>query len=216
VKPHGILVDHSGKRFVNEANSYMETGEAMYTRHKTVPAIPGWLVMDIQARKRYFFGFNLPGKLKQSWIDSGAIKTDDTIAGLARRCGIDPAGLEATVARFNKFAETGVDEDFQRGASAYNRFYADPTHKPNPSLGKIEKPPFRAAPLYPGDVGTSGGVLANERAEVMRSDGSVIPGLYAAGNCVASLCGPYYVGAGQSVGTSSVFGYIAAKQAARG
>ncbi|TAL02851.1 MAG: FAD-dependent oxidoreductase [Rhodospirillaceae bacterium] len=215
VKPHGILVDHAGKRMVNEANSYMEIGRAIYDRQARTPAIPAWLVMDARSRKRYFFGMQFPGRMPRAWVEGGFVKQDSTIAGLAQKCGIDPAGLEATIARFNGFCETGVDEDYGRGNSIYNRYYADPTMKPNPSLGAIAAPPFWAAPLYPGDVGTCGGAMTNERAEVMRSDGSVIDGLYAAGNCAASLCGPYYVGAGQSIGTSSVFGYIAAKQATR-
>jgi len=215
VKPFGILVDHAGNRMVNEANSYMEVGRAIYARHATTPAIPAWLVMDARARKRYMFSMQLPGAMPRAWVEGGFVKLDDTIAGLARQCGIDPAGLEATVARFNRFCETGADEDYGRGKSAYNRYYADPTVKPNPSLGAIAQPPFWAAPLYPGDVGTCGGVVTNERAEVLRPDGRVISGLYAAGNSAAPLCGTYYVGAGQSIGTSSVFGYIAAGQAAR-
>ena len=213
-KPHSMLVDLAGKRMVNEANSYMELGRAMYDRHATTPAVPAWIVMDARFRKRYFWSMYPPGKIRPEWVEGGYIKQDDTIAGLARKCGIDPAGLEATVTRFNGFCKTGIDEDYHRGESAYNRYFADPTVKPNSSLGSIAEPPFWAAPIYPGDVGTCGGVLTNERAQVMRPDGSVIDGLYAAGNCAAPLCGPYYVAAGQSVGSSSIFGFIAAKQAA--
>ncbi len=213
-KPHAILVDHAGARMVNEANSYMEIGRAMYTRHAETPAIPAWVVMDARARKKYMFALKFPGKIPQDWLDSGCIKQSDSVAGLAARCGIDPAGLEQTVHRFYRFATTGRDEDFGRGESAYNRYYGDPAHGPNPCLGSIAEPPFWAAPLYPGDVGTCGGVISNERAEVLRSDGSVIGGLYAAGNSAASLCGPHYVGAGQSIGCSSVFGFVAANSAA--
>jgi 3-oxosteroid 1-dehydrogenase len=214
-KPHGILVDHAGKRFVNEANSYMEVGSAMYTRHATTPAIPAWFVVDMRARKRYFFGFQPPGRIPRQWIERGWVQVDHSMTGLAQKCRIDPAGLEATVARYNTMCETGVDADYGRGNNAYNRYYADPTYQPNPCMGPISEPPFWAAPIYPGDVGTCGGAITNERAEVVRADGNVIEGLYAAGNCTASLCGPYYVGAGQSIGASSIFGYIAAKQAAR-
>jgi 3-oxosteroid 1-dehydrogenase len=132
------------------------------------------------------------------------VKQDNTIAGLARQCGIDSAGLEATVARFNGFCETGVDADYGRGSNAYHRYFGDPTVKPNPCMGAIAEPPFWAAQIWLGDVGTGGGALANERAEVMRSNGSIIDGLYAAGNCTASLVGPYYIGAGQSVAASSL------------
>ncbi|MFV8817548.1 FAD-dependent oxidoreductase [Haliea sp. E17] len=213
-RPHGILVDHAGERMVNEANSYMEIGRAMYQRHAKTPAIPAWVVMDARARKKYMFALKFPGKMPADWLESGCIRQDNSIAGLATQCGIDPAGLEKTVARFNHFATAGRDEDFGRGASAYNRYYGDSANRPNPCLGTIENPPFWAAPLYPGDVGTCGGAVTNERAEVLRPDGSAIPGLYAAGNSAASLCGPHYVGAGQSIGCSSVFGFIAANCAA--
>ena len=213
MKPHGILVDASGQRFVNEARSYMEIGRACYARNATVPAIPAWVVMDSQHRKRYLFGFAPPGKIPKQWVKQGWIEEDTTIAGLARRCGIDAAGLEATVARFNGFCKTGVDEDFRRGDNKYAHYYGDPTNKPNPNLGAIAVPPFWAAPLRPGDVGTCGGAITDEYARVQRADGSVIDGLYAAGNCAAPLAGPYYVGAGLSIGVSSVFGYLAVHHA---
>lgn len=214
IKPHGVMVDASGKRFVNEARSYMEVGRACYARNASVKAIPSWVVMDSRHRRRYMFAMQPPGRIPKKWVEQEWICTDDTIAGLARKCGIDPAGLEATISRFNGFCDTGVDADFQRGDNAYAQYWADPTHKPNGSLGKIEKPPFWAAPLVPGDVGTCGGAVADPDARVLREDGSVIEGLYAAGNCAAPLAGPHYVGAGLSIGASSVFGYRAAKHAA--
>jgi 3-oxosteroid 1-dehydrogenase len=210
IKPHGILVDDAGQRFVNEARSYMEVGRACYAR----PAVPAWIVMDSRHRKRYLFGFQPPGKVPAKWIEKGWVRQDATLAGLARQCGIDPAGLEATVARFNGFCETGVDADFQRGDNAYALYWSDPTCKPNPTLGTIAEPPFWAVPLVPGDVGTCGGAITDEHARVLRADGSVIEGLYAAGNCAAPLAGPHYIGAGLSIGASSVFGYIAARHAA--
>jgi len=214
IKPHGILVDANGQRFVNEARSYMEVGRACYARNATVKAIPAWVIMDSQHRKRYMFGMKPPGRIPKEWVEKEWIYTDDTIAGLAVKCGVDPTGLESAVSRFNGFCETGVDTDFQRGDNAYAQYWADPTNKPNGSLGKIEKPPFWAAPLVPGDVGTCGGAITDASARVLREDGSVIEGLYAAGNCAAPLAGPHYVGAGLSIGASSVFGYIAAKHAA--
>jgi 3-oxosteroid 1-dehydrogenase len=214
MKPHTIMVDQAGNRLVNETTSYMEIGRAMYARNATTPAIPSWVVMDIRARKRYFFAMQPPGRIPEKWVKSGWVKVDNTLAGLARQCGIDPSGLEAGVARYNKLCEADVDTDYGRGSNTYHRYYGDPT-KANPCMGPISEPPFWAAAVYPGDVGTCGGAIANERAEVIRSDGSVIEGLYAAGNCTASFCGPYYVGAGQSIGASSIFGYIAAKQVAQ-
>ncbi|MBB6426867.1 FAD-binding protein [Sphingopyxis sp. JAI128] len=212
-KPLSIMVDASGSRFVNESASYMEIGNAMYARNETVSAIPAWHIMDARYRRRYFYGVNPPGAVKPEWIESGWMKRADTIGDLARQCGIDPAGLEATVARFNMFCREGRDPDFARGANVYNRYYGDPTVKPNPCLGPIEQGPFLAAPLMPGDAGTCGGACIDENGRVVRPDKSVIDGLYATGNSTASLSGPYYAGAGLSIGASSVFGYLAARHA---
>jgi 3-oxosteroid 1-dehydrogenase len=209
-KPRGILVDTAGQRFVNEAGSYMEIGQACFERG----VVPAWFIRDADARKRYFFGTRPPGGFPKDLVASGAIKVADTIEDLARQCGIDPAGLSATVARFNGFAAAGKDDDFGRGGNVYDRYFADPTNTPNPTLGPIAKPPYWAAPLVPGDVGTCGGVVSNDRAQVMRADGTAIEGLYAAGNCTAPIAGPYYIGAGLSIAASAVFGFVAAKDVA--
>jgi 3-oxosteroid 1-dehydrogenase len=214
MKPHAILVDHAGQRMVNETSSYMQVGRGIYERQATSPAVPAWLIMDIRHRKRYSFTFQPPGRIPKSWIRRDWVKVDATIAGLARQCGIDPAALEATVARYNQMCESGVDADYGRGSNSYNRYFGDPNYTPNPCMGPISEAPFWATQIWPGDVGTGGGVLADERARVLRADGTAIEGLYAAGNCTASFCGPYYVGAGQSIGASSLFGYIAARDVA--
>ncbi|MBV9995763.1 MAG: FAD-binding protein [Caulobacteraceae bacterium] len=214
-KPFSIVVDAAGQRFANESASYMEIGQKAYERNKTVSAVPAWCVMDARARKYYPWRNAPPAMTPAAWTSSGWMKSANSLGDLAKACGIDPQGLQATVSRFNEFCRTGKDLDFQRGDNAYNRYYADPTVKPNPTLGPIEQGPFLAIPLYPGDAGTCGGAFINERAQVLRNDGSAIPGLYAAGNSTASLSGPYYVGAGLSIGASSVFGYIAATQIAR-
>jgi 3-oxosteroid 1-dehydrogenase len=216
IKPHGILVDASGQRFVNEARSYMEVGRACYARNPASTAIPAWIVMDSRHRKRYLFGFQPPGRVPKKWLDKGWARQDATIAGLARQCGIDADNLERTVKRFNGFCATGIDLDFQRGDNAYADYWGDPTSKPNSSLGSIAEPPFWAVPLVPGDVGTCGGAVTDEHARVLRADGSVIDGLYAAGNCAAPLAGPHYIGAGLSIGASSVFGYLAVEHARAG
>jgi 3-oxosteroid 1-dehydrogenase len=169
--------------------------------------------MDSRHRRRYLYGFQPPGRIPDKWVKEGSVRRADTIEELARQCGIDPVGLAAEVARFNGFAERGVDDDFQRGDNAYAAYWGDPTNKPNPSLGTIAQPPFWAAPLVPGDVGTCGGAITDPHARVLRGDGSVIDGLYAAGNCAAPLAGPHYIGAGLSIGASSVFGYLAVQHA---
>lgn len=214
-KPHIILVDRAGRRFVNEAASYMEVGRACIARNHTIPAIPAWAILDARHRRRYAFGFALPGLTPGAWLRDGDMVKDATLDGLARKCGIDPGGLEATVTRWNTMAMRGKDEDFGKGASAYNRYYGDAGHDPNPCMGTIAKPPFYAAPLVPGDVGTCGGVLTDQHARVKRADGSVIPGLYATGNCAAPIAGAHYIGAGQSIGSSAVFGMIAIRHLVR-
>jgi len=87
--------------------------------------------------------------------------------------------------------------------------------KPSPNLGPLEKPPFYAIRIVPGDVGTAGGVMTDENARVLGEDGSPIPGLYATGNATASVMGRSYPGAGASIAASMVFGYIAAAHATR-
>ena len=209
-KPYCITVNGKGERFVNEAASYMEIGQAMYA-HGGVPA---WIVMDARHRRYYPWGAVPPRVTPGSWIKSGYLKRADTLAALAEACGIDADGLERTVARFNGFAETGDDLDFGRGLRAYDKVYADPRVTPNPALGPITQAPFYAVRIVPGDVGTAGGLLADEHARVLRSDGSVVPGLYVCGNAAAPLFGRTYPGPGASIAASFVFGYIAASHAA--
>lgn len=208
-RPHCIVVGPDGKRFVNESNAYMEFGKRMYE----AGAVPAWAIIESRCRKNSIWGSMMPGRTPQELLDSGYIRKFDTLDELANACGIDPNGLAETVERFNSFARKGVDEDFQRGASGYNRYYGDPAHKPNPNLGTIEEPPFYAVAIYPGDVGTCGGLVTDEHARVLREDSTPIPGLYATGNTTAAVGGRVYAGAGASVGPSMTFGYIAARHA---
>lgn len=209
-KPHSIVVDKNGNRIGNEAGAYMEMGQRMYA----AGAVPAYVILESRNRNRYPFGMMRPGSTDKELLASGYIRQFETLDALARACGIDPAGLAKTVERFNGFAAKGVDEDFGRGASVYNRWAGDPANKPNACLGPIEKPPFYVLELQPADVGTAGGVLTDEFARVLRADGSVIEGLYATGNCTASVMGRCYPGAGASIGPSMTFGYIAARHAA--
>lgn len=208
-KPHVIIVGPDGRRLGNEAGSYMEFGQRMYA----AGAVPAYAIIESRALKRYSWGPVIAGKPVQPFIDSGYLVAADSLDDLARRCGIDPTGLVDEVKRFNRFAEAGIDEDFQRGASHHNRAMGDPTTGPNPSLGKIEAGPFYAVPIWPLDVGTSGGLVTDEHARVQRKDGSVIAGLYAAGNITAPVVGHSYPGAGASIGGGITFGYVAARHA---
>lgn len=214
-KPHGIMVDGGGSRYVNEAASYMEVGQAMYDRNQRTPAIPSWWVMDSRHRRRYMWGLIPGGYTPREWLSSGYMLKAQSLVELAAKMGVDASTLTATVERFNGFAESGVDADFGKGDRAYDRFYADPGHRPNPCLGPISKPPFYAVALYPGDVGTCGGVLTDEKARVLGTSGEPIPHLYATGNCTASVVGRTYPGAGASIGASFAFGWIAAQEMCR-
>ena len=214
--PYSIMVDQLGNRFCDEAGAYMEIGQRMYKRHhETGKAVPSWVIMDSRQRKYYVWGSAMPGQIPKQWLESGYLIQANSIKELAQKCGIDAQGLERTVQRFNGFCRSGVDEDYGRGGRAFDRAHGDPTVKPNPNLGPIEEPPFYAVRMYPGDVGTCGGMVTDEYARVVRSDGSVIPGLYATGNCTASVVGRCYPAAGASIGASFVFGYIAARHAAQ-
>jgi 3-oxosteroid 1-dehydrogenase len=209
-KPHCIVVDQNGCRFANESCNYMEFGQRTYA----AGAVPAYAIFDNRHRQNYTWGLMPPGMTDKKFIESGYLIRAANLEKLARRCGIDAASLTRTVDRFNGFARKGVDEDFHRGEGAYGHYYGDPKVTPNPSLGTIERGPFYAVKLLPGDLGTTGGLVTDEFARVLRSDGSVISGLYATGNSSASVFGRRYPGAGATVGPSMTFGYIAAKHAA--
>ncbi|MFZ5443089.1 MAG: FAD-binding protein [Myxococcota bacterium] len=209
--PFCFIVAKDGKRFMNESESYVDAGHHQYERNRTVEAIPAWQIMDSRHRAHYPFGPAMPGSGgTRKLLASGLLVEAPTLEELAKKIGVDGAGLVETARRFNEFAKTGKDLDFHRGDSAYDRVYSDPTVKPNPNLGAVEKPPFYAAKVYPGDLGTKGGVLTDEHARALREDGSVIEGLYAAGNCSASVMGRTYPGPGSTLGPAMVFGYAGA------
>jgi 3-oxosteroid 1-dehydrogenase len=210
-RPGAIFVDAEGRRFVNEANSYMEIGRAMYERDRTATAVPCWLVFDDGYRRRYSHGLSAPGRLPKGLLDSATLQRADSLAELAERCGIDADGLVEQVERFNRGAERGIDPEFGRGASAYNRAMGDPGRRPNPSLGPLARAPFHAVQVVPSDIGTCGGLVTDADARVLGHDGAPIPGLFAAGNITATVMGRHYLGAGASIANTMVFGYRAVR-----
>jgi 3-oxosteroid 1-dehydrogenase len=209
--PHSIVVDSSGRRFVNESVDYARFGQALYRRHVSVPAVPSWLVVDSRHRNRYSLGDLFARWTPSSLVRQGYVHRAGSIPELARSIGVPEAALQETVERFNGLAARGVDDDFGRGASHYDRYLADPRVRPNPALGSLEKPPFYAVPCYPGDVGTTGGLVTDAHARVLRSSGEVIPGLYAAGTCAATVMGHAYPGPGASIAVGATFGYLAGR-----
>jgi 3-oxosteroid 1-dehydrogenase len=213
-RPRTIYVDAGGRRFVNESNSYMEVGKAMYERDRTTAAVPCWLVFDDRYRKRYAHVRSSPGRFPRQLLESDRLKQAWTLKDLALQCGIDPVGLAETVERFNEHAAKGVDPDYGRGASAYNRALGDPNRKVHPCLGPIDEPPYYACDVVPGDIGTCGGLVTDEQARVLDQEGRPIEGLYATGNNTATVMGRHYLGPGASIANSMVFGYLAARHAA--
>lgn len=214
--PGSIIVNMSGKRFMNESMPYVEACHHMYGgQYGQGPGpgenIPAWLIFDQQYRDRYIFAGLQPGqRIPSKWLESGVIVKADTLAELAEKTALPADAFAATVERFNGFARSGVDEDFKRGQSAYDRYYGDPTNKPNPNLGEIKQGPFYAAKMVPGDLGTKGGIRTDVRGRALRDDDSVIEGLYAAGNVSSPVMGHTYPGPGGTIGPAMTFGYLAA------
>lgn len=215
--PHTLIVNGAGKRFMNEALPYCTAGQGLYggvfgKGEGAAENLPAWLIFDQQYRNTYPFAYGyLPRmELPSEFYESGAVLRRNSLEELARAIDVPAAALLATVARFNDFAQTGVDEDFGRGENEHDRFYANRYHQPNPSLGTLKSAPFYATRVYPGDIGTSGGLVIDPKARVTRADGSVIEGLFAAGNTTKSIVGHTYCAGGTSIGAALVFGHIAA------
>jgi len=213
-KPYMMLVDAHGERFCNEAGSYMETGERMHDVLERTGK-PTWAILDSRHRSNYVWGRFPPMLTPSTWFAENYMIKADTLKELAAKTGIDPDGLKRSAEKMTHFARTGVDEDFAKGARAYDRFGGDASVKPNPCLGPIDQAPFYAVQMFPGDVGTYGGLVTDEDGRVLKPDGRTIPGLYATGNSTSSVTGGVYPGAGASIAASFIFGYRAAKQATR-
>lgn len=213
--PGGIIVNARGERYFNEAAPYVEAVHRMYggqfgQGEGPGENIPSWMILDQRYRDRYIFaGLQPRQRFPKSWREAGVVVEADTLAELADTIGIPADRLAATVARFNEFARTGVDEDFHRGESAYDRYYGDPRNAPNPCLGAIDKGPFYAVQMVPGDLGTKGGLVTDVAARVLREDDSVIEGLYACGNSSSPVMGHTYAGPGATIGPAMTFGYLA-------
>lgn len=219
--PGCVAVNKKGLRFVNEAAAYPDFRNAMYADDaKGNGCLPAWLIFDATFRYKYPMGIFLPGqiepdsKLPKDWLDKVYYRAD-SLETLAHKIGVDAENLLRTVAKMNEYAKAGVDPEFHKGETAIDTYYSDPNVKPNSCLGPIVKPPFYAVPMWPGEIGTKGGLNVDESARVLREDGSVIAGLYAIGNTSAAVMGPTYAGAGSTLGPAMTFGYIAARDIAQ-
>ncbi|MBJ8340286.1 3-oxosteroid 1-dehydrogenase [Antrihabitans sp. YC3-6] len=213
--PGAIMVNDRGQRFLNEAAPYVEAVHRMYGGENGIGEGPGenvptWMILDQRYRDRYMFaGLQPEQRFPKRWVEAGIVTSAPTIAELATKVGLPADALTATVERFNGFAHKGHDDDFGRGVSGYDHYYGDPRNKPNPSLGALEKAPYYAIKMVPGDLGTKGGLRTDTAARVLREDGSVIDGLYAVGNTSAPVMGHTYAGPGATIGPAMTFGYLA-------
>ena len=216
-RPGIITVNQSGRRFVNESLSYHPFTQGLFAAHATSPSIPAYLIADEAALRKYGLGMVRPSRWgRGAFLKDGYLTRGKSLPELANKLGIDPDNLVATVERFNGFARDGVDSDFGRGSTEYQRITAgDLSHGPNPCLGVLETPPFYAVRLFPGDIGAATGFTTNENAQVLRKDGSSIARLYACGNDMHSVMGGNYPGPGITLGPAIVFGYVAARDIAR-
>lgn len=215
-KPHAILVDQSGERYMNEGGSYELYCENMRKRNETVPAVPSWAIFDRQYVEKYKVADKfIDRKIPKGWVESGYLHIADSVEQLAASIAVNSANLARTLERWNGHVRAGKDADFNRGARSYDNcgFVGDPFSEAT-SLGTIERGPFYAVPVVPGDVSTYGGAVTDSKGRVVDVQGEPIPGLYATGTSAASVMGNVYAGAGASIGPAVAFGYIAAKHAA--
>lgn len=193
--PGSFIVDQTGRRFVNEATDYMSFGQRVLEREKAGdPAESMWFVFDQEYRNSYVFaGGIFPRQpLPQAFFDSGIAHKASSPVELARKVGLPEEAFAESFEKFNEAAAAGSDAEFGRGGSAYDRYYGDPTVSPNPNLRKLDTSALYAVKMTLSDLGTCGGVQADEHARVLREDGSVIDGLYAIGNTAANAFGHTY------------------------
>ncbi|WP_138380737.1 FAD-binding protein [Luteithermobacter gelatinilyticus] len=214
--PGLVVVNSHGQRFSNEAMPYLESAVSYYEAHeKGGGAVPANIIFDSRFRKQYPLGPLMPGNIQPDRalpkaVREGLLFKAETISELAAQMGVDPDGLMATLEEFNRHARKGEDPAFHRGESYYDQYYGDRQVKPNPCLMPVETPPYYGMKVYPGDIGTKGGLLTDSKARVLDKTGCPIEGLYAIGNCAASVMGAGYPGAGSTLGPAMTFGYLAA------
>lgn len=207
-KPGLVAVDSQGRRFVNEASSYHHFVEGMLAAR----AVPAYLVCEQAFVRRYGLGAIAPQTTDlQPWVARRYLMVAPTLAKLARQLQIPVGALEACIARYNEGARAGVDPDFGKGSSVFDRFNGDPNHPPNPCLAPIENGPFCAMAVWPGDAASSAGLVTDIQGCVLDERGGRVAGLYACGNDAASVMQGYYPGPGATLGPALVEGYRIAR-----
>ncbi|WCP15363.1 3-oxosteroid 1-dehydrogenase [Sphingobium sp. AntQ-1] len=203
-KPGCIAVNAKGERFGNEASVHFV--EAMHA----TGTVPAHIIGDAHFVKTYGMGMVLPGGggLKKL-IAAGYVIEAPTLRELADKIGVDGDGLLSTVAKMNRYAETGKDPDFGKGDTQIDIEIGDPKHKPNPCLGRVEKAPFYAIKIHPGDGSTTVGLKIDAHCRVIGTGGAPVAGLYAAGLDANSIWRGKSPAHGCNVGPAMVTGYIA-------
>lgn len=210
-KPGIIAINKRGERFTNESNSYHDVGVDMIRDCESGSETFSWLICDHPTIKKYGLGYAKPSPVPTSlFVKNGYLKSGATIQELATKIDIDGAELSATIDEYNKHAKIGKDPKFNKGKSAFNRYLADPDHKPNPAIGPILKGPFYALKIMMGDLGTFDGLTTTVAGQILNKQKIIIQGLYAVGNDRASIMGGNYPGAGITLGPAMTFGYITA------
>lgn len=214
-KPGLIAVTARGKRFVNEAGSYHDFMTSLFAVVPQGEPIACWLLCDHRFIRRYGLGYAKPWPLPlRPELRSRYLLRANTIAALARTCGIDVAAMQATVDDYNRDARDGRDAAFDRGSTAYNRAQGDGAWTPNPCVAPIERAPFYAVRIVPGSLGTFAGLRTDASARVLDAADQPIAGLYACGADMASIMGGRYPSGGINLGPAMTFGYVAARHAA--
>ena len=213
-KPGMLTVNQAGRRYLNESTSYHLFGIEMQ-KQADAPSVPSWLICDAAALKRYGLGMVRPGgKGLAPFLADGYLIQATDVADLARQLKMDAAVLQATLSDFNTLADQGVDTQFNRGTTDYQRANGDANWPgPNPCLGALREAPFYAIRLYPGDIGAATGLRTDTQARVLNAQGEALPGLYACGNEMHSIMGGVYPAPGITIGPGLVFGYLAAQHA---
>ena len=214
-KPGAIAVLRNGKRFVNEADGYHDFVLGMLAGIPEGEEVESWMIADHTFQRRYPLGMSKPFPVPTApYVRSGYLMKGDTLEELARTCGIDADGLVETVRAFNENARQGVDPEFGRGDTPFNRYSGDPAVSPNPTLAPIETGPFYAVRVLPGSFGTFMGLETDASARVLDEAGAPVPGLYAVGTDQASVFGGHYPSGGINIGPAMVFGYVAGRHLA--
>jgi 3-oxosteroid 1-dehydrogenase len=209
--PRQIMVNAAGRRFVNEAQPYNEIGKALHRQEPDggYPNEPAYLIFDEGYRRRYPLPGLRPGDPVPDWVTRGG-----SLTGLARKLGVDAAGLATTVGRWNRACAAGRDPDFGRGDSPYDRYCGDPAVAPNPSLGPVDEAPYYAARILAGTIGTKGGPVTDTDGIVLTPGGERIGGLYAVGNAAAFWTADGYPAPGATLGVGMTAGWRAGRHAA--